>query len=95
MDARVRLGEVERWRFYSDLHHPVHVHLDPFQVISRGGRPPGVYDVGWKDTIDLRPGEYADVAVRFHDHVGPYLLHCHNLEHEDMAMMAAFETVRQ
>ncbi|HEX8488065.1 MAG TPA: multicopper oxidase domain-containing protein [Propionibacteriaceae bacterium] len=95
MDARVRLGEVERWRFYSDLHHPVHVHLDPFQVITRGGRPPGAYDAGWKDTIDLRPGEYADVAVRFHDHVGPYLLHCHNLEHEDMAMMAAFETVRQ
>ena len=29
IDADVRLGEVEIWRFTSDLHHPVHVHLDP------------------------------------------------------------------
>jgi spore coat protein A len=94
MDASVRLGQVETWRFYSDVHHPVHVHLDPFQVISRGGGDPGEFDLGWKDTIDLRPGEYADVAIRFTDHAGKFLLHCHNLEHEDMAMMAAFETVR-
>ncbi|MET0692429.1 MAG: multicopper oxidase family protein [Propionibacteriaceae bacterium] len=93
MDARVSLGEVETWRFYSDLHHPVHVHLDPFQVLSRGGRPPGELDGGWKDTVDLRPTEYVDVAVRFSDHAGKYLIHCHNLEHEDMMMMAAFETV--
>jgi FtsP/CotA-like multicopper oxidase with cupredoxin domain len=32
------------------------------------------------------------VAVRFTDHHGRYLIHCHNLEHEDMAMMAAFAT---
>src|SRR5690606_21879551 len=30
MDARPRLGEVERWRFVTDLHHPVHLHLDSF-----------------------------------------------------------------
>jgi spore coat protein A len=34
------------------------------------------------------------VAVRFDDYAGRYLLHCHNLEHEDMAMMATFETGR-
>ena len=93
-DARPRLGETEVWRFASDLHHPVHVHLAPFQVLSRGGGPPGEFDVGWKDTIDLRPAEYADVAIRFSDHTGRYLVHCHNLEHEDMGMMAAFDTVR-
>ena len=92
MDARPKLGGIEVWRFISDLHHPVHVHLDPFQVISRGGRNAGTFDVGWKDTVDLRPAEYVDVAVRFTDYRGPYLLHCHNLEHEDMAMMATFET---
>ena len=26
-------------------------------------------------------------------YAGRYLLHCHNLEHEDMAMMANFTTV--
>ncbi len=94
MDARPRLGEIEIWRFYSDLHHPVHLHLDSFQVLSRQGRGPGDYDAGWKDTIDLRPWETVEIAVRFTDHAGRYVLHCHNLEHEDMMMMAAFETVR-
>jgi spore coat protein A len=28
--------------------------------------------------------------VRFDDYAGRYVLHCHNLEHEDMAMMATF-----
>jgi FtsP/CotA-like multicopper oxidase with cupredoxin domain len=92
IDARPRLGDVETWRFVSDLHHPVHVHLDPFQVLTRGGHPPGPSDGGWKDTVDLRPAEVVDVAVRFTDHRGKYLIHCHNLEHEDMAMMAAFAT---
>ena len=92
-DATVRLGTTEVWRFASDVHHPVHVHLAPFQVLSRGGGAPGAFDAGWKDTLDLRPSEYADVAVRFPEHPGRYLVHCHNLEHEDMGMMATFETV--
>jgi len=90
-DGEVALGEVEIWRFTSDLHHPVHVHLDPFQVVSRRGKEPGPYDAGWKDTIDIGPADYVDVAVRFTDYPGRYLVHCHNLEHEDMAMMAAFD----
>lgn len=91
-DAAPRLGEIETWRFSTDLHHPVHVHLDPFQVISRHGKKPGPSDAGWKDTVDIGPTDHVDVAVRFTDYAGRYLLHCHNLEHEDMAMMAAFET---
>ncbi|HEY8456854.1 MAG TPA: multicopper oxidase family protein [Actinopolymorphaceae bacterium] len=90
--ASPRLGEIEIWRFVSDLHHPVHVHLDPFQVIKRGNREPGPYDAGWKDTVDVRPAEHVDVVVRFSDYRGPFVMHCHNLEHEDMAMMATFRT---
>lgn len=92
IDADVSLGELEVWRLVSDLHHPVHVHLDPFQVLSRQGEPPRPEDAGWKDTVDVLPNEYVDVAVRFSDYAGRYLLHCHNLEHEDMAMMATFRT---
>jgi FtsP/CotA-like multicopper oxidase with cupredoxin domain len=89
----VPLGKTEIWRFRTDLHHPVHVHLDPFQVIGRGtSRSPGPFDHGWKDTVDVRPAEYVDVAVRFTDYAGRYLIHCHNLEHEDRMMMAAFTT---
>jgi spore coat protein A len=91
--ADVPLGETETWRFRTDVHHPVHVHLDPFQVLGRDGRGPGPSDAGWKDTVDVRPGEIVDVAVRFTGHRGRYVLHCHNLEHEDMAMMATIRTV--
>ena len=88
--ARPRSDTVEVWRLISDVHHPVHLHLNHFQVLSRNGRAPGPYDSGWKDTVDLRPSEAVEVAVRFTDYTGSYLLHCHNLEHEDMAMMADF-----
>ncbi len=37
--ADVALGETEIWRFGTDLHHPVHLHLDPFQVLARGSFP--------------------------------------------------------
>lgn len=88
VDAEIPLDRVERWRIVTDVHHPVHVHLDPFQVLRRGPGGPGPYDGGWKDTLDLRGGESADIAVRFQDYPGRYVLHCHNLEHEDLAMMA-------
>ena len=88
--ANPRLGDVEIWRLMTDLHHPAHVHLAPFQVLRRGFDPPGPGDLGWKDTIDLLPGQTAEIIMRFDGYPGRYVFHCHNLEHEDMAMMANF-----
>ncbi|GAA3456017.1 multicopper oxidase family protein [Dactylosporangium matsuzakiense] len=88
--ARPRLGEVEHWRFVTDFHHPIHLHLNHFQVVSRNANEIGEYDRGWKDTVDLRASEAVEIAVRFTDYTGTFMLHCHNLEHEDMAMMADF-----
>jgi len=93
IDAAPALGAVEVWSLTTDVAHPVHVHLDPFQVVSRGA--PGrlsTQDVGWKDTVAIRPSETVEVAVRFTDYAGRYVVHCHNLEHEDMAMMANIDT---
>ena len=90
-EATPRLGDVEVWRFMTDLHHPVHLHLAHFQVLARNGRAPRPGDQGWKDTIDLIPGQTAEVIARFDGYRGRYVLHCHNLEHEDMAMMANFQ----
>ncbi|MFE0330957.1 multicopper oxidase family protein [Streptomyces sp. NPDC003753] len=90
--ATVRLGTTEVWRFVTDFHHPVHLHLNHFRVTARNGRSPGPYDAGWKDTVDLRPAESVEIVTRFTDYPGRYMLHCHNLEHEDMAMMADFVT---
>ncbi len=91
--ATPRLGTVERWRFTSDFHHPVHLHLARFQVLSRDGGDPTPEDAGWKDTVDLRPYEVVEVLASFDGYRGRYMLHCHNLEHEDMAMMANFQVV--
>lgn len=94
ISATVKLGTVEIWRLIADFHHPVHIHLNPFQVLSRGLGGPGEFDKGWKDTIDLRPAEEASIAIKFDGYAGKYVFHCHNLEHEDMAMMANFQTLR-
>ncbi|TQS45316.1 multicopper oxidase family protein [Cryptosporangium phraense] len=90
--AACRLGTTEIWRLTADFHHPVHLHLNPFQVLSRGLGSPLPSDAGWKDTIDLRPAEEAAIAIKFDGYPGKYVFHCHNLEHEDMAMMANFTT---
>ena len=90
--ARPRLGQLETWQLVSDFSHPVHLHLDQFQVVRRNAGGPGDYDEGWKDTVSLRPAETVEIAVRFTDYAGRYVFHCHNLEHEDMAMMANFVT---
>jgi FtsP/CotA-like multicopper oxidase with cupredoxin domain len=92
IDAEVRLGTTEIWRLVSDFHHPIHLHLSPFQVIGRGIGGPGEFDAGWKDTVDVRPSEEVTVAIPFDGYPGRYVFHCHNLEHEDMAMMANLVT---
>jgi FtsP/CotA-like multicopper oxidase with cupredoxin domain len=73
--------------------HRLGAYLVNFRVLSRGGREPGPYDAGRKDTVDLRPGEAVEVIARFDGYRGRYMFHCHNLEHEDMGMMANFETI--
>ncbi|MER6306682.1 multicopper oxidase family protein [Streptomyces sp. NPDC001657] len=92
-DVTVRLGDVEVWRLVADVHHPVHLHLVGFRVLSRSGRRPLPHDAGLKDTISLRPGEAAEIITRFDGYRGRYLFHCHNAEHEDMGMMANLEVV--
>ncbi|MEU4570935.1 multicopper oxidase family protein [Nonomuraea sp. NPDC023979] len=92
MDARPKLGDTEIWRLSSDVAHPVHLHLSHFQVLSvNGERPAGPPE--WKDTVELRDAQTVEIVTRFTGYKGRYVFHCHNLEHEDMAMMANFEVV--
>ncbi|MEV6833754.1 multicopper oxidase domain-containing protein [Streptomyces sp. NPDC051133] len=87
-DVTTRLGDTEVWRLIADVHHPVHLHVTGYRILSRDGRPPLPHDAGLKDTISLRPGESAEIITRFDAYRGRYLFHCHNAEHEDMGMMA-------
>jgi FtsP/CotA-like multicopper oxidase with cupredoxin domain len=91
IDERVPFGETEIWSFANEspLPHPVHVHATHFKVVSRtGGRGQVMpWEEGVKDTVLVLPTETVRVAIRFTAHRGLFLLHCHNLEHEDMGMM--------
>lgn len=92
IDVRVPFGETEVWAFVNEaaFPHPVHLHATHFRVLSRdGGRGQVMpWEAGRKDTVLIWPGETVRVAVRFTAQRGLFLLHCHNLEHEDMGMMA-------
>ncbi|MFF8649242.1 multicopper oxidase domain-containing protein [Streptomyces griseoluteus] len=46
--AHPRFGTVECWRLSSAFHHPVHLHMAHFQVLSRGGRRPEASEAGWR-----------------------------------------------
>ncbi|MDF2707173.1 MAG: copper oxidase [Nonomuraea muscovyensis] len=92
-DVTTHLGDVEIWRLVADVHHPIHLHLVGFRVLSRSGRPPLPHDAGLKDTVSLRPAESVEIITRFDGYRGRYLFHCHNAEHEDMGMMANIEII--
>jgi spore coat protein A, manganese oxidase len=72
--------------------HPVHIHLVDFRVLRRNGGPPLPQEsVGGKDVIYVGENETVELLMRFntHDH-GRYMIHCHNLTHEDHDMMTQF-----
>jgi FtsP/CotA-like multicopper oxidase with cupredoxin domain len=95
VDVRVERGVVEAWEVVnaSGEPHPFHVHATQFQVLSRSGGPLGPHELGLKDTVLVWPGETVQLAVRFERHAGLYVLHCHNLEHEDAGMMSNLEVL--
>ena len=95
IDAAPRLGTTEIWRFRNEtgMPHPVHLHLNMFQVLDQDGTPVSPDDTGWKDTVMVPGNASIRVVTRFTDYAGRYVFHCHNLEHEDNAMMAQMQVV--
>ena len=96
--ATPRLGDVEIWRFVYEKSpwrqtHPPHIHLVNFQILDRNGRAPHDHERGWKDTLRFDSGDDVRVIMRFDGYRGRYLMHCHNLEHEDHDMMMRFDVV--
>ncbi|KAF2721831.1 bilirubin oxidase [Polychaeton citri CBS 116435] len=95
--ARPPQGTVELWELRhtgGPAVHPVHVHLVNLQIVSRtGGRSLQPYETaGLKDIVYLEPGEVVRVRAFYGPWNGVYMFHCHNLIHEDNAMMAVFNT---
>ena len=81
--------------------HPIHLHGQQFQVLSRSMSgddladyetvKDGLISNGFKDTVLLMPGEKIRLIKPFEDFKGRFMYHCHNLEHEDLGMMREFE----
>lgn len=94
IDAQVRSDEVEIWEIRNThtMPHPIHIHGVQFQVLERiDGEPILPRDYGWKDVILIWGEETVRVIMRFAPYDGVFLIHCHNLEHEDEGMMLNYE----
>jgi spore coat protein A, manganese oxidase len=55
-------------------------------------RPAGAGESGWKDTVQVPPGQLVRIVATF-ERPGRYAWHCHILSHEDHEMMRPFVVV--
>jgi FtsP/CotA-like multicopper oxidase with cupredoxin domain len=95
-------GTAEEWTLTSGggWSHPVHIHHEEFQILSRNGSNPALDDMSRKDVV--RIGQAAQGTsgtgkitfyMQFRDWYGDYPMHCHNVVHEDHAMMIRWKLV--
>lgn len=88
----VQQNSSEQWlltNLSGDWTHPIHIHLEEHQILTRNRVKPTVPgDLGRKDVTQLHPNERVQLFFRFRDWLGKYPIHCHNVVHEDHAMMA-------
>jgi FtsP/CotA-like multicopper oxidase with cupredoxin domain len=93
--ATVKQGVPEVWNIINGgggWTHPMHLHMEEHHMLTRGGKPatsvPGHQDdTGKDDVIALDPAENTTLYRNFRTFKGKYVAHCHNLAHEDHAMM--------
>ncbi|HEY8775012.1 MAG TPA: multicopper oxidase domain-containing protein [Gaiellaceae bacterium] len=93
IDFHSQQGSIEIWEVINDadMDHPFHLHIYPFIVLSRNGRPEPVRM--WRDTVNLATGDRVELLVPFEHFSGTTIYHCHIVEHEDRGMMAQFAVV--
>jgi len=84
----------ERWWFANNAGgwwHPMHTHLEGHQVRSVNGKLPRRERRYNQDLTLLHGGEEAECFVKFRTFCGPFVFHCHTVEHEDMRMMGVVD----
>lgn len=92
--ANPKFNDVEIWTLRNPSggwHHPVHIHLIDFKILSRNGKPALPHERGPKDVVYVGENESVRLLMKFDGQVGKYMMHCHNLVHEDHDMMGQFE----
>ena len=109
VDHVVLKGSSEEWTLANDVAagnwlHPVHIHFEEGRIMSRRVRVsqnPDVFqdltllpeELGRRDVYPLPPQHRVVLRMRFRDFVGRYLIHCHNMNHEDAFMMVRWDIV--
>jgi FtsP/CotA-like multicopper oxidase with cupredoxin domain len=78
--------------------HPIHAHFEECRALTHNGVPiapntsvNGYIGYARSDIIPLSISEEFKVFFRFRDMKGRYVMHCHNVVHEDHAMMIRFD----
>lgn len=91
VDVTAELGATEIWKVENlvGMDHPFHLHGFQFQVLERDGVPEPF--ASWKDTVNVPKRGVVKFIVRYTDHVGKWMFHCHILDHEDQGMMGVLE----
>ncbi|MGF7162556.1 FtsP/CotA-like multicopper oxidase with cupredoxin domain [Rhodoligotrophos appendicifer] len=104
-----RLNSVEEWTFvnFNNDEHPIHVHVNDFQVteyfdpttgLRTGPDKFGVDNANvpaptmHSDEFVVQPGRLS-MRTRFDDYDGLYVMHCHRLNHEDNGLMALINVI--
>jgi len=92
----VERNSIEHWILQNaggGWHHPIHIHLEEHQILTRNGVPIPSTSVehSRKDVVELFPIETVEIFMRFRDFSGDYPMHCHNTIHEDHAMMLLWQ----
>ncbi|PSJ16588.1 multicopper oxidase family protein [Nitrosomonas supralitoralis] len=98
--ANMAKGSFEIWELDNPSggwSHPVHIHFEEGLILNRyvsdeEVRVPG-FEKGRKDVYRLGPNEKIRLFMRFRDFTGKYVMHCHNMVHEDHAMMIRWDIV--
>lgn len=86
-DLDPKINTAEEWTFVNTTAypHPMHIHINPFQVVAINGEP--VLDRPWFDTHVVPAAGTLTIRSRFEDFDGDFVTHCHILPHEDAGMM--------
>ena len=90
----VQRNTSERWIIRNNSHgwqHPIHVHMEEFQILTRNGVAPPRVEHSRKDVVRLEFGEEIELFFRFRDFRGDWPMHCHNTVHEDHNMMLLWQ----
>jgi FtsP/CotA-like multicopper oxidase with cupredoxin domain len=91
VDMTASLGATEIWEVENlvGMDHPFHLHGFQFQLLDRNGVPEPQRK--WKDTVNVPKHQRVRLIVRFDNHAGRWMFHCHILTHEDDGMMGVLE----